>query len=79
MTLLREYFNVTNSFVLYKLFSIFFPFVQKVNQSLYLYLFYCKNWQRTLKKNPNTGHIEGFSVPREDFNSTDLYIPSITI
>lgn len=26
--------------------------------------------------NPNTGQVEGYLPPRDDNNSTDLYIPS---
>lgn len=76
MSLLREYFNVTNSFVLYKVFSIFFPFLHKVN-ILCIGFLIMKQWQRNYKQNPNTGQIERFLAPREDHNSTDLYIPSI--
>lgn len=27
--------------------------------------------------NPNSGQIEGYMAPRDDNNSTDLYIPSM--
>ena len=57
---LKHYFNVSNSYVVNKLFLVLFPFRHKP-------------WSRKQAMGPN-GH-EGYLPPRDDINSPDMYIP----
>jgi hypothetical protein len=59
---MRFYWNVTNSYVMKKVFLIIFPFRHKA-------------WSRQLMISENTGQIEGFKPPRLDINCPDMYIP----
>jgi len=58
---LKNYFDVTNSFVFKKIGLVLFPFRHK-------------SWARIGRRNEQTGKME-YSSPREDINSPDLYIP----
>lgn len=58
---LKPYFQVTNSYVLSKLFLVLFPWRHKP-------------WSR--KQAPGPGGQEGWYLPpRDDINSPDMYIP----
>lgn len=57
---IKHYFNVTNSYVVNKLFLVLFPFRHKP-------------WIR--KQAQGTGNESYFLPPREDINSPDMYIP----
>ncbi|KZF20796.1 hypothetical protein L228DRAFT_212964 [Xylona heveae TC161] len=58
---LKHYFNVSNSYVLNKLFLVLFPWRHKP-------------WSRQQRLSPN-GQEGFFLPPREDINSPDMYIP----
>ncbi|RKP19840.1 YIF1-domain-containing protein, partial [Rozella allomycis CSF55] len=58
----RYYFSVTNSYVMYKLMMLLFPFRNK----------------RVVYRNEMNGQVEGYKPPREDLNAPDLYIPSMS-
>jgi hypothetical protein len=58
---LKHYFNVSNSYVLNKLFLVVFPWRHKP-------------WSRKQSIGPN-GQEGWFLPPREDINSPDMYIP----
>lgn len=58
---LKHYFNVTNSYVVNKLFLVLFPWRHKP-------------WSRKQTVGPN-GQEGWFKPPREDLNSPDMYIP----
>lgn len=61
---LKHYFNVSNSYVVNKLFLVLFPFRHKP-------------WSRKQAMGPN-GH-EGYLPPRDDINSPDMYIPVMAL
>jgi len=58
---LKHYFNVSNSYVVNKLFLVLFPWRHKP-------------WFRKQTIGPN-GQEGWFLPPREDLNSPDMYIP----
>lgn len=58
---LKHYFNVTNSYVVNKLFLVLFPWRHKP-------------WSRKQTVGPN-GQEGWFRPPRDDINSPDMYIP----
>lgn len=58
---LKHYFNVSNSYVVNKLFLVLFPWRHKP-------------WSRKQSVGPN-GQEGWFLPPREDLNSPDMYIP----
>jgi protein transport protein YIF1 len=60
---LKHYFNVTNSYVINKLFLVLFPWRHKP-------------WSRKATMGPN-GQEGWFQPPREDINSPDMYIPGM--
>ena len=61
-SLLKTYFNVTNTYVLTKLGIILFPFRHK-------------NWQRASGRDASSQGGYCLLPPRDDINSPDLYIP----
>ncbi|KAL1925784.1 uncharacterized protein VTP21DRAFT_667 [Calcarisporiella thermophila] len=61
---LKNYFNVTNTYVLNKIQLLLFPWRHKP-------------WSRSVKRSEQTGQMEGYLPPREDINSPDLYIPTM--
>ncbi len=75
MPQLKFYFNVSNSYVLYKLLMIIFPYRNKVCLALGSAISNDQSWTRTVCRSDMTGQVEGFKPPREDLNSPDLYIP----
>lgn len=62
MSALRHYFNVTNGYVVRKLFLVLFPWRHKP-------------WSRQFQRSEATGQLEGYRPPRYDINSPDMYIP----
>ncbi|KAK9237522.1 YIF1-domain-containing protein [Lipomyces kononenkoae] len=62
MPTLKSYFNVSNSYVLRKLFLILFPWRHKP-------------WARQMKRSEVSGTVEGYRDPRDDINAPDMYIP----
>src|SRR5271170_4909071 len=58
---LKHYFNVSNAYVVNKLFLVLFPWRHKP-------------WSRKQSVGPN-GQEGWFLPPREDLNSPDMYIP----
>ncbi|KAJ1725178.1 Transport protein yif1 [Coemansia erecta] len=63
MPQLKHYFSVSNMYVLAKLRTLMFPWLQK-------------HWHRHAERD-QTGQVSGYKAPREDNNSPDLYIPSM--
>ncbi|KAG4303193.1 hypothetical protein PCK1_000531 [Pneumocystis canis] len=63
ITMLRHYFNVSNYYVISKIWVILFPWRHKC-------------WSR-LPKHSDVNEVvtEGYRSPREDINSPDMYIP----
>lgn len=59
---LRHYFNVSNSYVISKIFLILFPWRHKP-------------WSRQIRRSEINGQMEGYMPPRDDTNSPDMYIP----
>jgi hypothetical protein len=59
---LKHYFKVSNLYVMNKVRLLVFPWRHKT-------------WSRLVKRNDETGHIEGYHAPRDDINSPDMYIP----
>jgi len=57
----KHYFNVNNLYVINKLRILLFPWRHSP-------------WTRMARRS-DTGQMEGYSAPREDINSPDLYIP----
>ena len=68
---LKQYFDVTNAFVLRKIALLLFPFGHKVT---WLY-HYIQSWQRGIVQGPDGK--AAFKSPRYDINAPDLYIPSM--
>ncbi|KAJ1974378.1 Transport protein yif1 [Dimargaris verticillata] len=66
VSMLRHYFNVSNSYVLKKIQLLLFPFGRK-------------HWARLVQRSEHTGHTTGYKPPREDLNSPDLYIPVMAL
>lgn len=66
VSMLRHYFNVSNSYVLKKIQLLLFPFGHK-------------HWTRLALRSEHTGHSAGYKPPREDLNSPDLYIPVMAV
>ncbi|KAK9461627.1 uncharacterized protein V1516DRAFT_695158 [Lipomyces oligophaga] len=62
MPALKQYFNVSNTYVGRKLVLILFPWRHKP-------------WSRQMKRSEVSGTVEGYKSPREDINSPDMYIP----
>ncbi|KAI3394773.1 hypothetical protein diail_2242 [Diaporthe ilicicola] len=62
---LKHYFNVTNSYVINKLFLVLFPWRHKP-------------WSRKQAVGPN-GQEGWYLPPRDDVNSPDMYIPVMSI
>lgn len=62
---LKHYFNVTNSYVLNKLFLVLFPWRHKP-------------WSRKQAVGPS-GQEGWYLPPREDVNSPDMYIPVMAV
>jgi len=62
---LKHYFNVTNSYVINKLFLVLFPWRHKP-------------WSRKQAVGPN-GQEGWYLPPRDDVNSPDMYIPVMAI
>lgn len=58
---LKPYFQVTNSYVINKLFLVLFPWRHKP-------------WSRKQAQGPN-GQDGWYLPPRDDINSPDMYIP----
>lgn len=61
MSALKHYFDVSNRYVVNKLFTVLFPWTHK-------------GWVRKQSIGPN-GQEGWFLPPREDLNSPDMYIP----
>ncbi|KAG1810608.1 YIF1-domain-containing protein [Suillus subaureus] len=64
VNVLKHHFNVSNSYVIYKLRLIIFPWRHKP-------------WTRKIRRT-DAGHTE-WQPPRDDINSTDLYIPLMAL
>lgn len=62
---LKHYFNVTNSYVLNKLFLVLFPWRHKP-------------WSRKQAAGPS-GQEGWYLPPRDDINSPDMYIPVMSV
>ncbi|KAJ9155218.1 Er to golgi transport protein yif1 [Pleurostoma richardsiae] len=62
---LKHYFNVTNSYVINKLFLVLFPWRHKP-------------WSRKQTTGPN-GQEGWYLPPRDDINSPDMYIPVMSL
>lgn len=62
---LKHYFNVSNSYVLNKLFLVLFPWRHKP-------------WSRKQSVGPN-GQEGWYLPPRDDINSPDMYIPVMSL
>ena len=62
---LKHYFNVTNSYVINKLFLVLFPWRHKP-------------WSRKQAVGPN-GQEGWYLPPRDDVNSPDMYIPVMSL
>ncbi|EHA46369.1 Hrf1 domain-containing protein [Pyricularia oryzae 70-15] len=62
--LLKHYFNVTNSYVINKIYLVLFPWRHKP-------------WSRKPAMGP--GGQEGYLPPRDDVNSPDMYIPVMSL
>lgn len=62
---LKHYFNVTNSYVINKLFLVLFPWRHKP-------------WSRKQAIGPN-GQEGWYLPPRDDINSPDMYIPVMSL
>lgn len=62
VTALKYYFQVSNSYVLRKIFLILFPWRHKP-------------WTRTLQRSETSGAVDGYATAREDINAPDMYIP----
>lgn len=62
---LKHYFNVTNSYVINKLFVVLFPWRHKP-------------WSRKQGPGPN-GQEVWYLPPRDDINSPDMYIPVMSL
>lgn len=60
----KHYFNVTNSYVISKLFLVLFPWRHKP-------------WSRKQAVSP-TGQDGWYLPPRDDVNSPDMYIPGLS-
>ncbi|RDB30741.1 Protein transport protein yif1 [Hypsizygus marmoreus] len=60
-TTLKHHFNVSNSYVIYKLKLVLFPWLHKP-------------WARKVRRSEQ-GQATEWQSPREDLNSPDLYIP----
>lgn len=58
---IRQYFNVTNSYVIRKLLLLLWPWTHKP-------------WAREVTRD-STGNVAGYATPRDDINSPDMYIP----
>lgn len=58
---IRRYFNVTNRYVIKKLLLLIWPWTHKP-------------WAREVTQD-STGNVVGYSTPRDDINSPDMYIP----
>ncbi|KAG0182108.1 hypothetical protein DFQ28_010239 [Apophysomyces sp. BC1034] len=65
MPALRHYFNVSNIYVVSKLKLLLFPWRHS-------------SWTRSIRRT-ETGQMDGYSPPREDINSPDLYIPVMAV
>ncbi|KAI9593104.1 hypothetical protein BDF19DRAFT_387730 [Syncephalis fuscata] len=59
---LKYYFAVSNTYVIYKLAILLFPFRHKP-------------WSRMARRSEENGQMEGYKLPREDINAPDMYIP----
>ena len=64
VTALKHYFNVSNSYVINKLFLVLFPWRHKP-------------WSRKHAGGPN-GQDGWYLPPRDDINSPDMYIPGLS-
>jgi len=62
---IKPYFNVTNSYVINKLFLVLFPWRHKP-------------WSRKQAMGPN-GQEGWYLPPRDDINSPDMYIPVMSL
>ncbi|KAK4987537.1 Protein transport protein yif1 [Elasticomyces elasticus] len=62
VSILKHYFNVSNSYVVNKLFLVLFPWRHKP-------------WSRQQQRMSGSGQDPLFLPPREDTNSPDMYIP----
>lgn len=65
MSALKHYFNVSNGYVVNKLFLVLFPWRHKP-------------WSRKQTTGPN-GQEGWFLPPRDDLNSPDMYIPLMAL
>ncbi|KAJ2242296.1 Checkpoint protein hus1, partial [Coemansia sp. RSA 454] len=65
MPQLKQYFDVTNIYVLAKLRILVFPWLQR-------------NWHRLVERD-STGQVSGHKAPRDDSNAPDLYIPCMAL
>lgn len=63
VTALKHYFNVSNSYVINKLFLVLFPWRHKP-------------WSRKHAASPG-GQDGWYLPPRDDINSPDMYIPGL--
>ncbi|KAJ1889849.1 Transport protein yif1, partial [Kickxella alabastrina] len=63
MRQLKHYFEVSNIYVLAKLKTLLFPWLQK-------------QWHRHAERD-QTGQVVGYKAPRADMQSPDLYIPTM--
>jgi hypothetical protein len=66
VALLKHHFNVSNSYVLWKLRLLLFPWRHRP-------------WSRKVRRSDVNGQPEGWQPPREDINSPDLYIPTMAL
>lgn len=58
----KYYFQVSNSYVLFKLYLVLFPWRHK-------------SWARKLQRSEDSGAIDGYATARDDINAPDMYIP----
>ncbi len=65
MTALKHYFDVTNGYVVNKLYLVLFPWRHKP-------------WSRKQAVGPN-GQEGWYLPPRDDINSPDMYIPVMSV
>lgn len=66
MSALKHYFNVSNSYVVNKLYIVLFPWRHRP-------------WSRQQSGMSANGRDAYFLPPREDINSPDMYIPGTRI
>lgn len=61
-SVLKYYFQVSNTYVLVKLGLVLFPWKHKP-------------WTRKVQRSEASGAIDGYATARDDINAPDMYIP----